>query len=90
MAVSTMASIPALKTVHQQLKARMDKAGSMTAVDDLNSYTEIAGAHADGLHKFTPVFTTLYGSMSDSQKANADNIFRTHGGKSRRTHSKAG
>jgi ribosome recycling factor len=26
MAVSTMASIPALKTVHQQLKARMDKA----------------------------------------------------------------
>jgi ribosome recycling factor len=26
MAVSTMASIPALKTIHQQLKARMDKA----------------------------------------------------------------
>jgi len=26
MAVSTMASIPALKTVHQQLKTRMEKA----------------------------------------------------------------
>ena len=26
MAVSTMASIPALKTVHQQLKVRMEKA----------------------------------------------------------------
>jgi hypothetical protein len=60
--------------------ARADKAASMTAVDDLNSYAEIASAHADGLHKFAPVFGTLYDSMSDAQKANADAIFRAHGG----------
>jgi hypothetical protein len=72
-------------------QARADKAGTMTAVDDLNSYAEIASAHADGLHKFTPVFSTLYDSMSDAQKANADTIFRAHGGKmGKHMHTKVG
>jgi hypothetical protein len=51
---------------------------TMTAVDDLKSYGQIAAAHADGIQKFTPVFSSLYDSMSDEQKRNADSIFRDH------------
>jgi len=59
-------------------KARAEKAKSVSAVDDLKSYSEIADAHAEGLKKFIPVFAALYDSMSDDQKKNADTIFRTH------------
>lgn len=59
-------------------KSRAEKA-DMNAIDDLKSYREISEAHTDGLKKFTPVFETLYGSMSDQQKKNADAIFRQHG-----------
>jgi hypothetical protein len=61
------------------IKARSEKSGTMTAVDDLKSYGEIAEAHADGLKKFTSVFEPLYASMSDAQKKNADTLFRHHG-----------
>ncbi len=63
------------------LEARSGK-GSMTAVEDLKTYSAIAEAHADGLQKFEPAFETLYGGMSDEQKKNADAIFRKHGHKS--------
>jgi hypothetical protein len=59
-------------------QARTAAAKTMTALDDLKSYSEIAQAHSDGLQKFTPVFTSLYESMSDQQKLNADSIFRAH------------
>ncbi|WP_420992430.1 Spy/CpxP family protein refolding chaperone [Cupriavidus sp. 30B13] len=56
--------------------ARIDGAGSMTAVGDLKSYGEIADAHAAGIRQLTPVFQELYDSMSDVQKKNADLIFQ--------------
>ena len=48
----------------------------MTAVDDLVSYGEIAEAHAAGIKRLTPAFATLYASMSDAQKLEADKLFR--------------
>jgi protein CpxP len=60
-------------------KTRAEKA-DMNAIDDLKSYGEIAEAHVDGMKKFTPIFQTLYDSMSDAQKKNADAVFR-HGGR---------
>jgi hypothetical protein len=60
-------------------KARAAQAKTMTAVEDLNSYSEIAEAHAAGLKKFVPAFQALYASMSDAQKANANTLFRGHG-----------
>ena len=68
-------------TMSALTEARAGKATTMTAVEDLKSYAEIAEAHADGIQKFTPVFSALYDSMSDSQKKNADAIFRAHGDK---------
>jgi len=65
-------------TMDTLTQARVDHAKDMTAVDDLKSYGEITDAHADGIKKLTPVFATLYDSMSDVQKKEADTLFR-HG-----------
>jgi hypothetical protein len=59
------------------LRARFEKANTMSAVDDFQSYAETANAHAEGIKKFIPVFAALYNSMSDDQKKNADAIFRS-------------
>lgn len=71
------------KTMDALTQARFEKAKTktMTAIDDLKSYGEITGAHEDGIKKFTPVFTTLYNSMSDAQKKAADALFRNAGQK---------
>ncbi len=67
------------KTMETLTKARTENAKTTTAVDDLKSYGEISAAHADGIKKFIPVFESLYNSMSDAQKKNADTIFRSRG-----------
>ena len=67
------------KTMDELIKARSANAATMTPIDDLKSYSEIADAHADGLRQFIPVFEPLYASMSDAQKINADKLFRHHG-----------
>ena len=67
------------KTMEPLIKARQEHAKTMTAIDDLKSYAEITDAHADGIKKFTPVFSTLYASMSDAQKKEADGLFRHSG-----------
>jgi len=66
------------KTEDALIKARSENAKTMTAIDDLKSYGEVAEARAEGLKKFIPVFGVLYASMSDAQKQNADTIFRRH------------
>ena len=48
---------------------------NMTAIDDLMSYQEIAQAHVDGLKRLTSSFKSLYDSMPDAQKKNADKVF---------------
>jgi len=60
------------------IKERAKNAKTMTAIEDLKSYAEIAEVHAEGIRKFIPVFETLYVSMSDAQKKEADALFR-HG-----------
>src|ERR1017187_4190430 len=67
------------KTIEPLIKARVENAKTMTAVDDLKSYAEITDAHADGIKKFPPVFETLYASMSEAQKKEADVLFRRGG-----------
>jgi len=62
--------------IEQLVKERDAKLKTMTAVDNLQTYSDIAQAHADGLKKLVPVFDTLYGSMSDAQKKVADGVFR--------------
>ena len=67
------------KTMEELIKARTENASTMTAIDDLKSYGEIAEAHANGIKNFTSVFEPLYTGMSDAQKKTADTLFRRHG-----------
>ncbi len=67
------------KAMESLIGGRSDKAGAMTAVEDLKSYSEIAEAHADGIKKFMAAFEPLYAAMSDEQKKNADAVFAHHG-----------
>jgi hypothetical protein len=56
-------------------KGRSKHTTAKTAVEEIKSYAEIAGVHAEGLKKFVPVFVALYASMSVAQKKNADTLF---------------
>lgn len=58
---------------------------TMNAVDNLNSYQAMVQAHAEGLKRLVPVFSKLYGDLSDAQKKDADLLFR-HMGTHHRAH----
>lgn len=64
------------ETIDKMVHDRYAKLRIMTAVENLQTYSEIAQAHADGLKKLVPAFDTLYQSMSDAQKKIADAVFR--------------
>jgi hypothetical protein len=63
------------KTTGALIAERAKKAKTMSAIDDLHSYRDIAKAHLDGIDKLTTAFETLYGAMPDAQKKNADAVF---------------
>jgi protein CpxP len=67
------------KSMDALTQARIANANTMTAVEDLKSYEEIAEAHAKGIKEFIVLFEPLYSSMSDSQKKEADELFRKGG-----------
>lgn len=50
---------------------------TMNAVDGLKSYEQIEQAHVEDLQKLEPAFETLYNSLSDAQKREADELFRS-------------
>jgi protein CpxP len=52
---------------------------NMTAVQDLETYRQLAQAHVDGLKNLSSAFSTLYDAMPDAQKKNADQVFQTSG-----------
>jgi len=66
------------------VKARSEHMKAATAIEDLDSYSQLADAHAGELKKFVVVFAPLYASMSDAQKRNADTVFRGHGARQAR------
>jgi protein CpxP len=59
-------------------KQRAEKLGSMSAVDNMQSYAQIEQQRAQDVQKLVPAFQTLYSSLSDQQKKTADQIFRNY------------
>lgn len=55
---------------------RASGAPTMTAVENMHSYAQVAQAYAENTQKLAAAFDTLYGQLSDSQKHTADVIFR--------------
>jgi periplasmic protein CpxP/Spy len=64
------------RDMDQAIMQRAQQFSSMTAVEDMKSYEEIAAAHVEHLQKLLPVFQSLYDSMSAEQKKQADDVFR--------------
>lgn len=64
------------KTVDDLIQQRHDHAQQQTAVENLQSWNEIARANADGSKAMLDAFSALYASMPDSQKKLADAAFR--------------
>ncbi len=62
--------------MHQVFESRSGKFKTMNAVDNMQSYEAIAQQHAASLQKLVPAFATLYASLSDQQKKEADEMFR--------------
>jgi hypothetical protein len=65
---------------------RDESADHATAVDDLNSYAQVAQTHAENVKRMADAFSGLYSAMSDEQKREADKVFnhQAHEGRSAR------
>jgi periplasmic protein CpxP/Spy len=55
---------------------RAANASTMSAVENMNSYAEIARSYADNTQRLATAFNTLYTSLSPTQKQTADTLFR--------------
>jgi len=53
----------------------------MTAVESLQAYQQFAQARANGMKNLIASFETLYNSMPEAQKKNADEVFQAFGHK---------
>jgi len=69
----------AMDKLVQEKKPKMQ---NMTAVEDLKTYEEFTQAHLDGMKNLRSSFDSLYKSMPDAQKKNADQVFQSFGGQS--------
>jgi DNA repair ATPase RecN len=55
---------------------RGEKLSTMNALQDMQSYEQLAEAHVQHLQKLLPAFEALYTAMPDEQKKIADRVFR--------------
>jgi hypothetical protein len=72
------------KDLDRAIDKRAANAASASAIDDLNSYADIAQAHANGVKKLASAFSGLYSVMSDAQKKSADDVFSHRGHEARK------
>jgi protein CpxP len=57
-------------------KDRAAKFATLSAVDNMQSYAQIAEEHADDVKRLVAAFQPLYAAMPDAQKKIADQVFR--------------
>lgn len=63
----------------RMLIKRRSLPGDASAIDDLNSYADVAQTHADAVKKLSMAFGPLYAAMSYDQKRLADEVFTQRG-----------
>ncbi len=78
------------RDMDQAVVERAREYPSMTAVQNMQSYEQIAEAHAQQLKKLVPAFQNLYNAMSDQQKQAADAVFRASAEKHVKKHNRKG
>ena len=55
---------------------RASAVASMSAVDNMHSYAQIARAYADNTERLATAFDSLYASLTETQRQAADMLFR--------------
>ena len=58
------------------IEQRGQELNSMTALQNMQSYTHLADVHAEEMRRLTAAFEQLYNSMTPEQRQNADWVFR--------------
>ena len=72
--------------MHQAFAARASNVATMTAAENMVSYSQLAQVHAANMQNLASAFQVLYNTFPDAQKKVADTVFRENTGK--RTSSK--
>jgi hypothetical protein len=57
-------------------RQRANATQSMSALDNMKSYAQVARAYADNTENLSAAFEALYGVLSDQQKQTIDTLFR--------------
>ncbi|HET6234088.1 MAG TPA: Spy/CpxP family protein refolding chaperone [Acetobacteraceae bacterium] len=57
-------------------RQRASAAASMSALDNMRSYAQVARAYADNTEALATAFEALYGVLADQQKQTIDTLFR--------------
>ncbi|MGC2200647.1 MAG: Spy/CpxP family protein refolding chaperone [Stellaceae bacterium] len=66
------------RDMDQALRQRAEQFSSMNAVQNLQSYAQLAEAHAQRVQKLIPAFENLYNAMPEQQKQLGDQVFRAN------------
>lgn len=66
------------RDMDQAFMHRAQQFATMNAVQNMQSYEQIAEEHTKRLQKLVPAFENLYNSMPDQQKQIADQVFRAN------------
>jgi len=66
------------RDMDQAFMQRAERFRSMSALQNMQSYEQIAEAHAQHLQKLAAAFQNLYNAMPDQQKEVADEVFRAN------------
>jgi hypothetical protein len=64
------------RDIDQALMQRAEQFPTMNAVQNMQSYAQLAEAHAQRVEKLVPAFENLYNAMPEQQKQLADQVFR--------------
>jgi protein CpxP len=64
------------REMDQAAAQRAEQLPTMSALQDMQSYEQLAEAHVQHLQKLIPAFENLYNAMSPDQKQIADRVFR--------------
>ena len=70
----------------QLFQRRATTVATMTAVDNMHSYAEIARDYANNTERLSTAFDSLYASLSEPQKQAADTLFRQQAAASAQPH----
>jgi periplasmic protein CpxP/Spy len=66
------------RDMDQAIMQRAQQYPTMNAVQNMQSYEQIAQAHAQHLQKLVPAFDSLYSAMPEQQKKLTDQVFRAN------------